>query len=86
MNRPPFVWIAGRPYLVVNYTIPPDDLPPLTSLLASLLEHQPAENVMLLRRLTKAEVALVEKVGSAFEREAWARLVVSDRDRFSGGS
>ena len=52
---PPFVHVAGRPYLVVSFTLgSPGDVPPLPELLEGLLEHQAPLDILVLRPLTRS--------------------------------
>ena len=80
----PFAWIAGRPYLVVNYDPAPSDLPPLEEILSLLLAHQPANEILVLRPLTQSEAVLLEQSTVERDREAWAQMVVREDDQYRG--
>ena len=79
---PPFVRVAGQPYLVVSFTLgPPDDIPPLHKLLKGLLQHHAPSDILLLRPLSRAETHLLDEASEDATVEAWARMVVRDKDR-----
>ena len=80
---PPFVHVAGQPYLVVSFTLgSPDDIPPLHKLLKGLLRHHAPSDILLLRPLSRSEVHLLQEATEDATVEAWARMVVKDKDRF----
>ena len=79
---PPFVHVAGQPYLVVSFTLsPPDDIPPLHKLLKGLLQHHAPSDILILRPLSRAEAHLLQEATEDATVEAWARMVVKDKDR-----
>ena len=79
---PPFVHLAGRPYLVTNFTLgPPEDLPPLPELLEGLLRHHTPTDILILRPLSRSEAHLLRQTSEDAEVEAWARMVVKNKDR-----
>jgi hypothetical protein len=82
MTKQPFVWVTGTPYLVVNYTLPPDDLPSLPKQLEALLTHQSAAAVLILRPLSRKERRIVEEMSGDANEEAWAHIIVKDVDRY----
>ena len=75
-RKSPFAWINGQPYLVVNFTLPPDDLPSLPELPARLLEQHPPEDIMVFRSLSRSEKRLCTQSISA----AWSESCAMDRD------
>ena len=80
---PPFVHVADQPYLVVSFTLgSPDDIPPLHKLLKGLLRHHAPSDILLLRPLSRSEVHLLQEATEDATVEAWARMVVKDKDRF----
>ena len=79
---PPFVHVAGQPYLVVSFTLgAPDDIPPLHKLLKGLLRHHAPSDILLLRPLSRSEAHLLYEASEDATVEAWARMVVKDKDR-----
>ena len=79
---PPFVHVAGQPYLVVGFTLgSPDDVPPLHKLLKGLLLHHAPSDILILRPLSRAEAHLLQEATEDATVEAWARMVVKDKDR-----
>jgi hypothetical protein len=86
-NPSPFAFHDGKPYLVVNFTLPPtDDLPSLQELLDGLLEHHSSTELLLLRPLTIEEARLLSRGVLEAEVEAWAQMVVTDDDRLRARS
>ncbi len=80
---PPFVHVAGQPYLVVSFTLgPPDDIPPLPKLLKGLLRHHAPSDILVLRPLSRAEAHLLRETSDDAAVEAWAQVVVKEQDRF----
>lgn len=82
--RRPFVEYNGRPYLVVNFDLEPVDDRPLPELLAGLLAHHAPGDILLLRPLTKREAKLLREYQWELETEAWAHMVVKEKDRYRG--
>jgi hypothetical protein len=80
----PFAWYNQRSYLVVNFDIPPTDLPGLQEMLERLLAHHPADQILLLRPLSTSEAALLRQAMVERDREAWAQMVVEEEDRYRG--
>ena len=79
---PPFVHVAGRPYLVVNFTLgDPDDIPSQYKLLKGLLRHHAPSDILLLRPVSRGESHLLQEATEDATVEAWARMVVKDKDR-----
>ncbi len=64
---PPFVWICGRPYLVINWDL--DSLPG-------------PQDHLLLRPLAASEASWLQHYMATRDNEAWACLVVREDDRF----
>ena len=80
---PPFVHVADQPYLVVSFTLgSPDDIPPPTKLLEGLLKHHAPSDILILRPLSRSEAHLLQEATEDATVEAWARMVVKDKDRF----
>ena len=78
----PFVHIAGRPYLVVSFTLGvPHDIPSLPDLLEGLLKHHAPADLLLLRPLSKSETRLLRRCREDASVEAWAQMVVKEKDR-----
>lgn len=78
----PFVFIEGRPHLVVNFELEPrGDLPALRELLEGLLKHHREGEVPLLRPLGVAEARLLRRSTEAAEVEAWAQIAARPEDR-----
>jgi hypothetical protein len=80
--RPPFAWVDGQPYLVVNWDVEPSELPPLPDLLEHLLAGPAKRDVLLLRPLARAEARHLHGVLTPAVIEAWARIVARPADRF----
>ncbi len=79
---PPFVHVAGQPYLVVGFTLgDPDDVPPPTKLLEGLLKHHTPSDILILRPLSRSEVHLLQEASDNATVEAWAQMVVREEDR-----
>jgi len=67
---------------VVSFTLgAPSDIPPLPKLLGGLLQHQAASDILILRPLSRAEAHLMHEASENATTEAWARIVVKDKDR-----
>ena len=81
MAIPPFVHINGQPYLVVNYDLG-DEVIELRTALHALLEHHARANILVLRPLSPAEGDLLHCACRDAGVETWARVVVSEQDRF----
>ena len=79
---PPFVHLAGWPYLAVNFTLGPrEDLPSLPELLEGLLRHHTQADILVLRPLSRSEARLLRRTSEDAEVEAWAQMVVKEGDR-----
>lgn len=63
----PFVWVSGRPYLVINWEL---DAPPT---------H---EEILILRPLSPTEAELLQQMRSETIVEAWASVVAFEKGRF----
>jgi hypothetical protein len=81
-SRPPFVRVNGQPYLVVNFDLQPDELPPLRDLVYQLLTCHAERDLLLLRPLSRAEARLLQGELWHTGLEAWARIVARPEDRF----
>ena len=81
-QTPPFVHVAGRPYLVVSFTLgASDDFPPPPELIDGLLQHHAPSDILILRPLSRAEAHLLFEASDNATTEAWARMVVKPEDR-----
>ncbi len=81
-QTPLFVHVAGRPFLVVSFTLgPPDDVPPLPELLNGLLRYHAPSEILILRPLSRSEAHLLRETSEDAAVEAWAQIVVKEKDR-----
>jgi hypothetical protein len=80
----PFVVVAGRPHLVVNFDLEPTNLPSLPEILEHLLAYHPAEHILVLRPLTTRETHILRQAVVERDRETWAQIVAVEDARYRG--
>ena len=79
---PPFVHVAGQPFLVVSFTLGAlDDTPPLHKLLKGLLRHHAPSDILILRPLSRSEAHMLSEATEDAAIDVWARMVPRDEDR-----
>ncbi len=83
-HRSPFVWVDGRPFLAVNFDLEPTDVPSLPEILERLLQDHHAEDILILRPLSRTEASILRRSTIERDREAWAQIVASKEDRYRG--
>ena len=76
----PFAWVDGQPYLIVNFTLPPDDRIPLPDLLTRLLCRAGEDDLLLLRPLEASEAQILKQARRESEAEAWAQIVAKEEN------
>jgi hypothetical protein len=83
MISTPFAHLAGRTYLIVNWSLPPaSDLPTLPEMLMQLLRHYRPEDILILRPLSRAEHRLLDVTRRHSEHEVWAQIMARHGDRY----
>jgi hypothetical protein len=81
MKLPPFIWVAGRPYLVLNFDLEPVESAETPSALVERLSVCQTP-FLILRPLSPSERELLERSNRNAAVEAWAQIVVIPSDRY----
>ena len=81
MDIPPFVYVDGKPFLVVNFDLE-SRTSDLKAQLDALLDHYSQGPTLLLRPLSPSEAQVLRQACRDSLAEAWAQVVVVEEDRF----
>lgn len=81
-RQPPFVWVEGQPYLVVNYDLDPTERQPLPVLVERLVAVHDEDSILLLRPLNRGERAILRAELDHATVESWGHIVVYPADKF----
>lgn len=73
-ERKSFAWIDGEPWLIVSFTVPPDDHITLQKQLAQVIRQHAEHDILIVRRLTRSELSVVREHQQGADVEAWALL------------